>query len=101
MPKKKVNNMSRHTDAIVLSRSNCGLFFGKAKVEKPVRVCKIQLGDPMVWHRRLGHCSLNTIKDMVKKNIITGVGDLKHAELGYCEACATAKQSRKAIPSVT
>ena len=47
-----------------------------------------------LWHLRLGHLSESLLKEMVSKELVTGVKIPKRAELSYCEGCVEGKMQR-------
>lgn len=53
-----------------------------------------------LWHARLGHISRDTIKMMVKKDIVVGVSDDNHIS-ETCVSCLKGKQTRKPFPQAT
>lgn len=50
------------------------------------------------WHRRLGHCSLQTVKDLVRSNAVEGLKITNNAEQ-ECESCINGKLCRTSHPS--
>lgn len=46
-----------------------------------------------LWHERLGHINVKTLKELVKKDLVNGV-DFTDEENFFCEACAYGKQQR-------
>ncbi|XP_070029757.1 uncharacterized protein [Nicotiana sylvestris] len=48
--------------------------------------------DPLLWHKRLGHASLNQLNILVSKDLVTGLPNIKFKEDKVCEACARGKQ---------
>ena len=48
-----------------------------------------------LWHNRLGHMSERRIRDMVKKEMVTGVGFKMSDEMSFCEGCVEGKMTRK------
>ena len=53
------------------------------------------------WHRRLGHRNINHIKDLVNKDLVTGiqVNDCKHENV--CEICIKCKLTNNPYPKST
>lgn len=57
-----------------------------------------------VWHSRLGHASMKTIRKMAKSDAVIGMccGNLANSnQADYCEACILGKQCRKTFPPST
>ena len=53
-------------------------------------------------HRRMGHASIQVIRDLVKHGMITGVR-LEYSPTGkpfFCEACVYGKATRKSVPKI-
>ena len=98
--KNKAEIWKEGRQRIVLERSTSGLFVGKFTVKTAETVLQATT-DPMVWHRRMGHCSMEVLNEMIRNKTITGVPKLKSKDIGFCTACAEAKQARKAIKSAT
>ncbi|XP_070008145.1 uncharacterized protein [Nicotiana sylvestris] len=44
--------------------------------------------DPLLWHKRLGHASLNQLNKLASKDLVIGLTNIKF----ICEACARGKQ---------
>ena len=41
-----------------------------------------------MWHKRMGHISMQTLKNMLRKNVVAGLPKLKDCEMSkICEAC--------------
>src|SRR5258708_35394614 len=53
-----------------------------------------------LWHHHLGHISEETIQNMAKKGVITGM-EVKGPGSGNCSTCLKGKQMRSNIPHVT
>lgn len=51
-----------------------------------------------VWHERLGHVNSRTVRDMVKKGIVTGV-KLRNTQDFFCQACQMGKLHRSSFDS--
>ena len=51
-----------------------------------------------LWHQRLGHISVDTIKKMQSRNLVTGLSISSTGELPLCEACIGGKQHRLPFP---
>ncbi|XP_061361118.1 uncharacterized protein LOC133305029 [Gastrolobium bilobum] len=44
--------------------------------------------DPLLWHRRLGHASLSTLKKLSLLDLVVGLPSIKVKDNQLCEACA-------------
>lgn len=47
-----------------------------------------------LWHRRLGHASMELISNLSKKSLICGLPHLKFVKNKVCDACQLGKQAR-------
>lgn len=59
-----------------------------------------QAGNVNLWHRRLGHLSIDGIKELAK-GMVEGIDPGAKFELGFCEACVHGKQHRAPFPNST
>ena len=59
-----------------------------------------QMSDIDLWHQRLGHISGQRLREIVHKELVTGVTIQKGAELSFCEGCVEGKMSRKQFKPV-
>ena len=53
-----------------------------------------------MWHQRLGHINEQQLKEMARKELVTGLKFKSTAELSFCEACVKGKSHRKPFRSV-
>jgi hypothetical protein len=53
--------------------------------------------DLLTLHRRLGHVSVNTIRNLIKNNIVAGLQLLDNTSPFFCESCKYVKTTHKAI----
>lgn len=51
------------------------------------------LCDVELWHRRLGHISVHTMRDMVKSGLLPGI-NVEEINSFLCEPCLLGKQHR-------
>ena len=58
------------------------------------------MSDIDLWHQRLGHISGQRLREIVHKELVTGVTIQKGAELSFCEGCVEGKMSRKQFKPV-
>jgi hypothetical protein len=56
--------------------------------------------DVKTWHRRLGHCSTETIIDMARRGAIEGMAIDLSSSPPKCNACILGKQTRSPVPKV-
>jgi hypothetical protein len=56
--------------------------------------------DINLWHQRLGHMCGRRLKDMVHKEMVTGVKIQKGDEISFCEGCVEGKMHRKEFKPV-
>ena len=47
-----------------------------------------------LWHRRLGHASMDLMSKMVKKNLVKGLPKVNYERNRLCDACQLGKQTR-------
>ncbi|KAJ1700212.1 hypothetical protein LUZ63_008724 [Rhynchospora breviuscula] len=50
-----------------------------------------------LWHRRLGHVSIDSLKKLVKSNLVRGLPSHKLDLDGLCEACMKGKQTKSSF----
>ena len=56
--------------------------------------------DISLWHRRLGHCNLDSIRHMVSKELVTGLKiDSSQSPDPICEPCLAGKMHASPFPS--
>jgi len=53
--------------------------------------------DIITLHRRLGHISLDTIRSIIRNNVVTGIQLIDDKPSFFCESCEHAKATRKPI----
>ena len=63
-------------------------------------VASQQVTEADLWHQRLGHLSENRLKEISKKNLVTGCDIKKPANISFCESCVEGKMSRKPFKPV-
>lgn len=54
-----------------------------------------------LWHARLGHASIKTVREMAKNDTMIGMrcsNSVDSIQADYCEACIPDKQCRKSFP---
>ena len=47
-----------------------------------------------LWHRRLGHCGMDLISKLARKNLVRGLPQLGIISDKFCDACKLGKQHR-------
>ena len=50
--------------------------------------------DPLLWHKRLGHVSLNQLNKLASKDMVIGLPKTKFKNDKVCSACVRGKQVR-------
>ncbi|XP_061362339.1 uncharacterized protein LOC133306075 [Gastrolobium bilobum] len=55
--------------------------------------------DPLLWHRRLGHASLSTLKKLSSLDLVVGLPSIKVEDNQLCEACARGKHVKSSFKS--
>ena len=57
------------------------------------------ISDVEMWHKRIGHISMQTLQNMLRKNVVNGLPKLNICEISkVCEACQYGKQNRLSFP---
>ena len=54
-----------------------------------------------LWHRRLGHVSMNLLTKLAKRNLVEGLPNVAFDKDQFCTACQLGKQTRASFPSVS
>ena len=54
-----------------------------------------------LWHRRLGHCSLDEIRKLIKHDLVEGLPKISSRTEGICEPCAKGKHAKSSFKSKT
>ncbi|WVZ58838.1 hypothetical protein U9M48_009064 [Paspalum notatum var. saurae] len=54
-----------------------------------------------LWHRRLAHVGMNTLKKVMKKDLVRGLKDITFEKDKLCSACQAGKQVANTHPSKT
>ena len=52
-----------------------------------------------LWHRRLGHASINLITKLVKHHLVKGIPNLRFEDDKVCDVCQLEKQTRNTFKS--
>ena len=56
---------------------------------------KIETTDIITWHKRLGHRNCETIRSMIKNDVISDIGISNNKITGKCEVCVKSKMVKK------
>ncbi|KAG7598928.1 Zinc finger CCHC-type [Arabidopsis suecica] len=68
---------------------------------EPAKCFQVEsLSESTKWHARLGHIGLETMKTMIKNELVTGLPSIK-IEKETCTSCLLGKQVRKGFPQAT
>ncbi|XP_070017456.1 uncharacterized protein [Nicotiana sylvestris] len=62
--------------------------------EKELTCLSVLDNDPLLWHKRLGHASLNQLNKLVSKDLVIGLHRIKFKENKVCEVCVRGKQEQ-------
>ena len=54
-----------------------------------------------LWHRRLAHVGMSTLKKVMKKDLVRGLKDITFEKDKLCSACQAGKQVANTHPSKT
>ncbi|KAG7587705.1 GAG-pre-integrase domain [Arabidopsis suecica] len=80
------------------TRSFNRLYKVNLEVEETDCLQLVESSDSTLWHARLGHINLETIKSMVAKDLVTGIHSVPK-EKEACASCLLGKQTRQTFPS--
>ncbi|XP_070013930.1 uncharacterized protein [Nicotiana sylvestris] len=98
IPKCFVINLT--TDKIVLQGkrvNNIYIVDLSTLSENELTCLSVLDSDTLLWHKRLGHASLNQINKLVSKDLVIGLPNIKSKEDKVCEACAREKHVRSSF----
>ena len=56
--------------------------------------------DAWLWHRKIGHASINVLEKLASQNLVRGLLKLKFSLDKICDACAKGKQKRVSFKSI-
>ena len=57
------------------------------------------ISDVEMWHKRIGHISMQILQNILRKNVVVRLPKLKECEMRkICEACQYGKQNRLPFP---
>ncbi|KAJ9551622.1 hypothetical protein OSB04_015667 [Centaurea solstitialis] len=86
----------RKTLIFKVKRSINRLYKARISVGKPICLHS-RLGDQeWLWHARLGHANFDTISNMSKKDLVTGLPTITGTNQ-LCESCLVGKQTRRSF----
>ena len=68
------NEKNQNTLTGVRTGNNCYMW------EEPKECLRAEKEDPVVWHQRLGHMNARSMSEIVSKEMVRGVQELKHIE---------------------
>lgn len=60
----------------------------------------ISTSESEVWHARLGHIGYESLKTMIRKELVTGISKI-NVEKETCTSCLLGKQARRPFPQAT
>lgn len=63
---------------------------------KKVNEASVATADLRVWHERLGHANCRTVRDLIKKGLVSGV-KLSDKDEFFCDSCQIGKSHRLAF----
>ncbi|KAI0498664.1 hypothetical protein KFK09_019554 [Dendrobium nobile] len=61
---------------------------------------KTIVDDSWLWHRRLCHASMKTLRNITQKNLVRGVPKLEFTKDHLCDACQQGKQVKSSFHSI-
>ena len=64
-----------------------------------LKCLKVDIEDPKLWHRRLGHVSSHTLQKLVSQDLVRGLPKISFKTNDLCEACIKGKQVRGSFKS--
>ena len=82
------NEKNQNTLTGVRTGNNCYMW------EEPKECLRAEKEDPVVWHQRLGHMNARSMSEIVSKEMVRGVQELKHIEKIVYDAYNQGKQIR-------
>ena len=69
------------------------------ELEKQNVKCFTALNDSSwLWHRRLGHCNVDSIARLSRKELVKGLPKIKFKKGKLCDSCLHGKQSKISFP---
>ena len=70
------------------------------KLSKLSDIClKVVCNDPWIWHRRLGHCSMDLIQKLAKQGLLGDLPNLNFSKDKVCCPCQLGKQVKTPFKS--
>ena len=77
------------------SSDNCYLWTPNVASNVTTSRCMLsQADETKLWHKKLGHLNLRSMNNLLSKQAITGIPDLKIEEGKICGECQIGKQTR-------
>lgn len=93
--------LNREENLLVKSmRSKNRLYKVAMEVEGTKCLQLEKLGDSTLWHARLGHVGVDAMKEMIHKELITGIPKIDVIK-ETCSSCLLGKQTRASFPQAT
>ncbi|KAG7554412.1 Integrase catalytic core [Arabidopsis suecica] len=82
------------------TRSKNRLYKVRMGITDNTRLCLTSVSESSKWHSRLGHINPETIKTMIKKELVRGIPQV-NIEKEVCGSCLLGKQTRHVFPQAT
>lgn len=82
------------------TRSRNRLYKVKMGLKETMCYLSTDISDSSRWHGRLGHINYETMKNMISKDLITGIPHID-VEKRICGSCLLGKQARRSFPQAT
>ncbi|KAG7594688.1 Zinc finger CCHC-type [Arabidopsis thaliana x Arabidopsis arenosa] len=82
------------------SRSRNRLYKVRMGITDTTQLHLLTISEANRWHARLGHVNLETIKNMMQKELVQGLPHISF-EKEICESCLLGKQARQVFPKAT
>jgi hypothetical protein len=94
--------VDKHSDKLIMKVPRAGNRLYKIELSIAVPKCLMASIDSQawLWHGRLGHVNLRSLKQLLGKDMATGIPNISHPEQ-VCSDCLAAKQTRATFPRAT
>lgn len=85
-----------HNRILFQAKKIGGLYWTQFKIQKPSVNLAVNMKESNeLWHRRLGHLSMNSVHKMISSGTVKGVCRKLSADLDFCDCCVKSKKTRE------
>jgi len=87
---------------VAIANMEGNLYRLKVQVQAPRNAAHLTQTDKAsigLWHRRLGHLGADGVRQLVAKNLVSGIDVDKNDQLALCKGCTYGKQLRTPFPT--